>query len=226
MSEIEKIKSVYKSRDQNIYFGFRDHIDIIDSYYRERLTFEYLTENSFLSLREAKVVDMGSGFGARLRSMERFGAHPANLYGVDLSEQRTSIAKEFSPNMHFYCGDVSKTNFPSKSFDIVMNSTMMSSILDDALAGRIANEMKRLLKPGGIILWYDMRYDNPYNGNVRGYSKRKIRELFTGADFKFRSVTIPPSIIRRLPMPGWFYHLLHLMPLFRSHYLCVIRFNL
>ena len=62
--------------------------------------FEYLSESSFLPIEDAKVVDMGSGFGARLQSTECFDAHPANLYGVGLSEERAAIAKEISPNMN------------------------------------------------------------------------------------------------------------------------------
>lgn len=62
--------------------------------------FEYLSVNSFLPIEDVKAVDMGSGFGARLQSTECFGAHPANLYGVGLSEERAAIAKEISPNMN------------------------------------------------------------------------------------------------------------------------------
>ena len=53
-----------------------------------------------MPIEDVKVVDMGSGFGACLQSTECFGAHPVNLYGVGLSEERAAIAKEISPNMN------------------------------------------------------------------------------------------------------------------------------
>ena len=53
-----------------------------------------------MPIEDVKFVDMGSGFGARLQSTECFGAHPANLYGVGLSEERAAIAKEISQNMN------------------------------------------------------------------------------------------------------------------------------
>ena len=33
---------------------------------------------------------------------------------------------------------------------------------------KVAAEMLRVVKPQGLILWYDFRYNNPRNSNVRG----------------------------------------------------------
>lgn len=225
MQELSRLKAVYRKRDRKNKLGFMVLGDVIDSFYHEALIFKLLSQHGLLPLHEARIVDMGSGFGSRLRTMQRLGAIPENLYGVELSMERAAISRRISPNFSVVCGDVSKTPLPARNFDIVMNSTMMSSILDDALATRIAREMKRLLRPGGIVLWYDMRYDNPFNKDVRGYGRRMIEDLFPGAKITCYSVTLIPMLTRKLDISAWLYHLLHLVPFLRSHYLCVIRFE-
>ena len=41
------IKLVYNSKDVSKSLSFCSHFDIVDSYYRKRLFFEYLSESSF-----------------------------------------------------------------------------------------------------------------------------------------------------------------------------------
>jgi len=52
--------------------------------------------------------------------------------------------------------------------------TVFTSILDISMKQSIAGEMLRVLKPDGIILWYDYYRNNPMNPDVRGVKKREI----------------------------------------------------
>jgi ubiquinone/menaquinone biosynthesis C-methylase UbiE len=221
--EINKIKEVYQQRDECEVIGFQSTLDIIDSFYHERLIFKVFKRYELKSLNNKRVIDMGCGNGARLRTLMRFGALPENLYGVDLSSHRVELAQSFSPNFNIQCGDVSETEFANNSFDIVMNSTMMSSICNDELSTKIANEMCRIVKNDGVILWYDLRYNNPFNKNVRGYSRVMIKTLFSGYDISFSTLTLIPNLTRKVNLPFFLYQIINLIPFFRTHYLCIIK---
>ena len=54
-----------------------------------------------------------------------------------------------------------------------MQSTCFTSILDQEMKKSIAREVLRVLKDEGIILWYDFRYNNPKNPDVKGIEKKK-----------------------------------------------------
>ena len=66
------------------------------------------------------------------------------------------------------------------SFDLIMQFLVFSSILDDPLLSSLASRIWNLLRPGGIILSYDMALGNPFNPDVRGIPLRKLKTLFPG----------------------------------------------
>ena len=47
-------------------------------------------------------------------------------------------------------------------------ATVFSSTLDRRMRQNIAREMLRVLKPEGIVLWYDYHVNNSRNPDVRG----------------------------------------------------------
>jgi hypothetical protein len=49
-----------------------------------------------------------------------------------------------------------------------MQFTVFTSILDKDMKRNIAAEMLRVLKPKGVIIWYDYFVNNPKNSDVRG----------------------------------------------------------
>ncbi len=85
------------------------------------------------------------------------------------------------------------------SLDIVLVSTVFSSLLDDAYQQRLADAMWRWLKPGGAVLWYDFTVDNPRNADVRGVPLRRVRALFPQALMRHRRVTLAGAG----GVPGW-----------------------
>jgi len=88
----------------------------------------------------------------------------------------------------------------------------------------VASEMLRVLKPGGVILWFDFRVNNPSNAQVRGVSAREIRLLFEGCEVQLAPVLLAPPLGRLIA--GWSWplaELLHCLPLLRTHYAGLIR---
>jgi ubiquinone/menaquinone biosynthesis C-methylase UbiE len=89
---------------------------------------------------------------------------------------------------------------------------------------RIAKEMLRVLKPLGIILWYDFHMNNPRNPDVRGVKKKEIYELFPDCDIRLKRVTLAPPLARAIAPYSWLAcYILEKIPLLRTHYLGVIR---
>lgn len=83
-----------------------------------------------------------------------------------------------SPNIDFRCGNAEELPYEDGSFDIVMQFTVFTSILNPQMKQNIAKEMLRVLKDDGIILWYDYFVSKPTNPDVKGVGRREIERLF------------------------------------------------
>jgi hypothetical protein len=84
--------------------------------------------------------------------------------------------------------------------------------------------MVRVLKPGGVVLWYDFRFNNPRNLEVRGIEAAEIRSLFPECSVDLKKVTLAPPLARRVVPISWTSaELLEKLPFLRTHYLGVIR---
>ena len=100
--------------------------------------------------------------------------------------------------MAFVQAEGSRLPFPAERFDLVLTFTLFSSVRDIGLARAVAGEIARVLRPGGAVLWYDMRLPNPANRNTRAMSKRAVRALFPGFAVDLAPVTVVPPVARHL----------------------------
>ena len=151
-------------------------------------------------------------------------AKPENLYGVDLLQERINVANNISPNINFLCGNAESIAFNDKFFDIITQFTCFTSILDPEMKKNIAKEMMRLLKDDGIILWYDFRYNNPKNNDVKGIKKAEIKDLFPNCSYDFNLITLAPPIARKLALVSYLScYLLSKIPILKTHYLIIIK---
>jgi len=194
---------------------------------RERHVLRLLARHGFdhTRLQHARILEVGCGTGQWLRDFVKWGAQPEHITGVELLEDRVETARRLcAPAVSLIRGSASALDLPSQSFDLVLQSTVFTSILDAAMRREVASEMLRVLRPGGLILWYDYHVDNPSNPDVRGVKKREIPDLFPGADITLRRVTLAPPLARAVaPFSLLACQLLELMPFLRTHYLGVIR---
>jgi len=185
---------------------------------RRRLMVRLLDERGWIPLGDRRVLDVGCGGGVELASFRELGASPSRLVGIDLLPARVSAARAAYPDIDFRAGNAVKLEFPSESFDVVLAFTVFSSILDAGMARSVAGEIVRVLKPGGGLLWYDFRYDNPSNPDVRGVSGQRMRELFPVLSGRLHSLTLLPPVARRLgPLTPAAYPVLSALPPLRSH---------
>ncbi len=169
---------------------------------------------------EWRATEVGCGAGGNLLDLLRLGLMPAHLTGVELLPERLAAARAALPEgVTLLAGDASAAPVEPLSQDLVLQSTVFSSILDDALQQRVADAMWRWLKPGGAIVWYDFTVNNPRNPDVRGVPLRRVQALFPQGRFTARRVTLAPPLARALPAA---YSLLNALPWLRTHRLVLI----
>lgn len=229
MSELNRIKEVYDRRKEqvpkNLYSYFnKANLAIIHG--RERVMLDLMDKYGMNPLLGKKVLDIGCGKGGTLRNFIQWGAKPENLYGVDLLENRIKDAKSLSPNIDLRCGNAEELPFPDEFFDIVMQFTVFTSIVDLQIKKNIAREMRRVLKREGVILWYDYHANNPNNPDVKGVRKKEIHQLFPDCKIHLKRVTVAPPITRLIaPYSRLLCSFLELIKFLDTHYLGIIKKN-
>jgi ubiquinone/menaquinone biosynthesis C-methylase UbiE len=191
----------------------------------ERRMLAALRHHGLAPLHSRRILEIGCGNGHWLRQFIQWGARPENLAGVDLLEGRVDEAKKLcASNARIYCANASTLQFADGTFDVVFQATVFTSILDPDLKTQVAAEMMRVTRDDGLIFWYDFRFDNPRNPDVRGVNRREIQKLFPGCSITLQRVTLAPPIARRIAPYSWLAcYLLSKIPWLCSHYIGVIR---
>jgi SAM-dependent methyltransferase len=191
----------------------------------EREVLSALRRAGCVPLESRDVLEVGCGPGYWLRALLQWGAAPERLAGVDLLPDRVAAARRRCPRaVRLECADAARLPFAGAAFDLVLQFTVLSSVLDADARRAIAAEMLRVLRPGGTILWYDFRLGDPRNADVRGIGRRELRALFPDCDVAARRVTLAPPIARRLADRTWLLCLLLAqVPLLCTHELAVVR---
>ncbi|MCD6490582.1 MAG: class I SAM-dependent methyltransferase [Thermodesulfobacterium sp.] len=146
---------------------------------REKAILEVLASQGITDLSDKKILDVGCGYGGVLRRFVDYGALPKNLYGIDLLPDRIETAKKLSPHINLYVGSAIELLFENEFFNIVMQFTVFTSILDHSVKQKIAQEMLRVLKPDGIIIWYDYWISKPTNPDVKGVGEKRNKKNFS-----------------------------------------------
>src|ERR1700730_10978101 len=166
---------------------------------RQRAIIRMLSAYLIPPVPAASLVEIGCGSGMNLLEMLRLGFRPENLAGNELLEERISAAKEILPSsVRLYHGDSSMLSLADESFDIVLQSGMFTSLLDQQFQTLLALKVWKWVKPGGALLWYDFVFDNPANPDVRAVKPNRIRSLFPDAAVRIERVTLAPPISRRV----------------------------
>lgn len=170
-----------------------------------------------LSASPARFLDIGCGDGSLVGTVA--GRWPdVDAVGIDLLPDRVAQARAGFPDATFVQGSADALPFDDASFDAVSASTLFSSFPSPELEVAVATEIGRVLRPGGWLVWYDLRYDNPNNKAVHGVTTKRLRELFPGWSGRLDTLTLAPPIARRLgPFTPTAYPLLHAIPPLRSH---------
>ncbi len=223
--EEQRIKAVYERRCSEHLYSLFEPAQLFALHQLENSVLGFLRAHDFLSLKDKRILDVGCGDGYWLREFIEWGASPENITGVDLLFDRVATARRLcAQGMSIHCGNAASLSFPNESFDVVMQCTMFTSVLDSQMRRLIAGEMSRVVKAEGFIIWYDYYVNNPRNPDVRGIRKREIAQLFPDCQIEIQKVTLAPPLARLVAPYSWLAcYALERMKLFNTHYLAVIR---
>ncbi|MCM8832250.1 MAG: class I SAM-dependent methyltransferase [Candidatus Omnitrophica bacterium] len=225
--EIIRIKEEYKRRDNKIpqdFYSLKHPANLYFYIQRFRYLIKFLKKENLFPLEDKLILDIGCGCGDWLVDFLKLGAEQKNLYGIDLLDTKIKVAKERLPFANLIVEDASTLPYKDNNFDIVLQATVFTSILDYNLKKAIAKEMLRVLKPTGIIIWYDFLYNNPFNKNVKGIKKKEISSLFLNCKIKLTKITLAPPIARILANYSYLAcYLLENLKFLNTHYFGLIK---
>src|SRR5215470_10834741 len=189
-AETSRIRAAYERRKSTVpkdrYSVFKQDklLEIVEL---QKKTLRFLRQFHFTELDRLRILDIGCGKGFWLRQLIQWGAEPQNLVGIDLLSERIEDCKRLCPpGMKLSCGDASRLEFEDCTFDLVLQFTVFTSILDPTMKAHLASEMLRVLKPGGAVLWYDYFVSNPKNQDVLGVGRNEILKLFPNTSISLK----------------------------------------
>lgn len=227
MSDTQRLREEYAIRARHLigsdFYSVFNPTQLFFIQERQRVVLDVLKKNKHSSLSDKQILEVGCGAGGVLAEFVFFGASPENLFGVDLLLDRLIHAGRILSSSHFTNSNGAFLPFESQSFDVVMQFTALSSILDLQLRRAICAEMTRVLRPGGLILSYDF-WLNPTNLHTRGLRPAEIRAAFPNCSVELRRITLAPPLARTLVPVSWgLAYFFEKLKIFNSHYLAVIR---
>lgn len=143
-----------------------------------------------VDLQGKDVLEVGCGRGGGAAFVARYLA-PRSVVGIDIAARAIAYARahQQAEGLSFALGDAEHIPFPSASFDAVVN--VESSHSYPSMEGFLA-EVRRVLRPGGALLFADMR--------ARGDVAR-LRQQFEAAGFEVaQEEPITAQVVRALEL--------------------------
>jgi O-methyltransferase len=106
-----------------------------------------------VALEDRDVLDVGCGRGGMCSYLARYH-RPRRVWGVDYCEGNIAFCRRTHsfPNVSFEAGDAQALPFPDGSFDVVTNVESSHNYRD---LGRFREEVRRVLRPGGVFCYAD-----------------------------------------------------------------------
>ncbi len=104
---------------------------------------------------DAKILDFGCGYGRILDQLYKQGYR--NLYGVDASEKMIARGQSLLDNSTAKLTTITgfKTPYQENEFDAVLLVAVLTCIPSDVEQKELVQEIRRVLKPGGVLLVTD-----------------------------------------------------------------------
>jgi ubiquinone/menaquinone biosynthesis C-methylase UbiE len=191
---------------------------------RKRIAATMLHTAGVFPVRGRPCLEIGYGRLGWLGELMSLGLREADLAGLELDTARAAVAQESFPIADLRVGDATALPWSDNHFQLVVVSTVFTSILDDRMRRLVAEEITRVLAPGGALLWYDFAVNNPRNSQVRRVTRTELHALFPRLHGNIRSTTLAPPIARLVAPVSWLAAVfLEAIPLLRTHLIAVFK---
>jgi MPBQ/MSBQ methyltransferase len=125
--------------------------------------------------RGTTILDVGCGIGGSSRILAK--DYGFDVTGITISPQQVQRATELTPEgvrAKFQVDDALALSFPDNSFDVVWSIEAGPHMLDKA---KYAQEMMRVLKPGGILVVADWNQRDERSSPLNFWEKPVMRQL-------------------------------------------------
>ena len=172
----------YKSKDSrwDVYYS---NLDM--EYYLRILEYDEVTlfidKHSAELSTESSILDIGCGAGRHLIHLSNKGF--TNLFGVDLSPHGIARLTSYRPGIQAQVADATQLPFKDNSFDVILMVGIVYEIPDLSKHDRAFAEIRRLLRPGGRLLFIN---NSPYNWGERLFTiTQAISTFFKNTQLKF-----------------------------------------
>lgn len=188
---------------------------------RDQALLALLRRHGYASLAGHRVLELGCGEGAFIRTLLHYGAESRLVDGLDLRAVRVAAARRHSPGARLSAADGAALPYRDDVFDLVFASTYLSSVRAQAPRRRAATEALRVLRAGGMVVVYDF-WTNPLNRRVRPLPAAELRRLFAPRPVEIERVTLAPPIVRALGGRPSLCRPLERLPFLRTHLLAAV----
>jgi ubiquinone/menaquinone biosynthesis C-methylase UbiE len=148
-------------------------------------------------------LEVGYGTLGWLGELISWGVSEKRLHGIEIDLARARRAQEVLPIADLRVGDATELPWDNEHFQLVVASTVFTSILEPRIRQMIAGEITRVLTPGGALLWYDFAVNNPRNPQVRKVSRRELQSLFPELRGTIRWLTLAAPLARWISNKSW-----------------------
>jgi O-antigen/teichoic acid export membrane protein/ubiquinone/menaquinone biosynthesis C-methylase UbiE len=168
--------------------------------------------------RPGVILDLGCGDAWLADLLASRGILPSSYFGLDALAPRIAAAGDLPPWATVRVGDARSLPLATASVDVAIALTLLSSMTEEADRSRLAGEVERVLRPGGHLLVYDLRWPSPGNPAVRRVTVGDLQRHFGDWTIETRSMTVLPPLAR-LPLlaSAGAYATLARLPWLRSH---------
>lgn len=150
--------------------------------------------------KDSLIVDYGCGYGRTLNDLYTKGFK--NLLGFDFAAEMIERGKSKFPYLDLRTSKDNKIDCDSGSVDMIILFAVLTCIIEDEKQNALMDEIKRVLKPGGIIYINDFlvntdeRNTKRYNQFIDKYGTYGVFELPEGAVLRHHTESRVPQLIK------------------------------
>jgi ubiquinone/menaquinone biosynthesis C-methylase UbiE len=177
MSRVAAMNQAFESSPPGILRVFQSRDQTRAFYNKISRVYDLLSERSEAPMRKAgldllkprpgeSVLEIGFGTGHTLVSLARAVGPDGKVFGLDLSDKMTKLAKEnlaragLLERARLRCGDATQLPYAAGSLDAVFLSFTLE-LFDTPEIPRVLAECQRVLRPGGRIAVVGMSKEGP-----------------------------------------------------------------